>query len=195
MSRVVTAPTLGAGPRRLGAAPREELDPVVRATVEQARAEAYARGHQDGYAEGRAETERASAERIAALGAAIEAALHRAAMEVRATGGATVAATIDLALAIAEHVVGREPHDGGAAISEQVRQALEELEDPAPTVCVHPGDTAVVTTALASHRAVAVEPDPTLRPGEARIRGDWARAELTYDAAFTAMRRELGADG
>ena len=38
---------------------------------------------------------------------------------------------------------------------------------------------------------MSVSPDPSLRPGEARITGPWSRAELTREAALAAVAEAL----
>jgi flagellar biosynthesis/type III secretory pathway protein FliH len=61
-------------------------------------------------------------------------------------------------------------------------------------VRVNPADVAVLERAVAGPRSVVVEADPALAPGEARIVGAWAEADLTHAAAFATIRRELGVD-
>lgn len=194
MSRVVPATVVGAGPHRLAAARPDELDPVVRSLIDEARAAAYERGLREGHERGRAERARADDERIERLAAAVGAAVEQGVRAVRAACDEAVGAAFTLAVAMAGAILDHEPHDGGAAVAHRVRATLGQLDEPAPVVRVAPADVDALRAATADLSAVVVEPDPALAPGEARIHGTWAEADLTRAAAFDALRRELGAD-
>jgi flagellar biosynthesis/type III secretory pathway protein FliH len=194
MTRVVSATVIGAGVHRLAAAPPDRHDPIVRQLVEQATAEAYERGLRDGRDHGRAEAREATAEQVSRLGASVVAALEATGQQVRAAGDELIESSFELAVAMAEAILGVEPHDGGTVIAARVRDALARMEDTTPVVVAHPDDVEVLSAALADQRDVTVAADPGLAPGEARIRGGWAKADLTRAAAFAAVRRELGVD-
>lgn len=166
-----------------------DIDPVVRASVEEATATAYERGFTDGMAVGRREAY-AEAEQLAELirGAAQDAAVRLA--EARAARSAEV---VELALAIAEQVIGHEPHDGGMVLLERLRSTLEQLDDEPLRVLVHPEDAPVVERGIVGARNVRVEPDVSLQPGEARVEGPWSRAELTFAGAMDMVREVLDA--
>lgn len=193
MSRVVTATVTAPELRRLAAAPRDQLDPAVQALVERAAADAYERGRSDGRAEGESAAvdavRRQADEARAALATALEDARRRA----EAAREELVDEAVALAFAMAEVILGHEPHDGGAVLTARVREALDRIEDPQSVVHVNSGDLRHVSEALHGVRHVTVAADPALRPGEARIDGGWADAELTHAAAFAAIRRELDA--
>lgn len=190
MNRIVTTAVLDEGPRRLATPPRDQYDPVVRDLVDRASADAYERGRRDGYDQGAAAVDRTREELVSTLATAAD----QAARTSREARDHVIGEAVELALAIATAILGREPHDGGAAVAAQVRETLSRVEDPAPVVRVHPDDASVVTMAVADLRSVTVEPDQSLAPGEARIRGGWADADLTRATAFAAIRKELGAD-
>jgi flagellar biosynthesis/type III secretory pathway protein FliH len=195
MSRVITTARLGTGAaHQLAAVRPDELDPTVRALVAAAAEEAYGRGLREGEVRGAAAAETRAVGLVDQLGAGVSAALERAAQAARTERDETVESAFELALAMAAAILGHEPHDGGAAVAARVRETLGLLEDPSPVVRVHPDDRDVLARALADVRGVTVEADPTLVPGEARITGGWAEADLTHATAFAAIRRDLGVD-
>lgn len=186
MTFVVASPQLVGSPHRLAAAPPDRHDPVVRDLVEQVGEDAYARGHAEGLREGTA-TALDRADRLAHV---VADAVGRASQQADASRAEHVDDTVRLALTIAETVLRREPHDGGRAVADAVRDAVGQLTDPAPTVHVHPGDRDLVDATL-SDLALTVVGDPALQPGDARVRGGWAEVELTTAAAWTAVREAL----
>lgn len=191
MSRVVASTVLGPGPHRLAAVPRDEVDPVVRELLDRATSDAYERGVLDGHRLGVAETEARAADGLEQLAAAIAAAAGSAAREVRAACDDVVESVFELALGMAAAILDHEPTDGGAAVAARIRAALALMEEPAPVIEVATADEPFVAAALADLRTVSVEACPSLAPGEARIRGGWAAGDLTREAAFAAIRREL----
>lgn len=194
MSRVLTTTVLGDAPHRLLAASRERLDPVVGDLVDQAAADGFERGLREGHARGTAEVERLADERVAQLSSSIAAALDGASRAARATSDDVVESAFDLAVAMAEAILGRELADGGSTIGERVRESLESLDDRSPVVLVSADDVDLVAAATADLGTVTVEVDPRLAPGEARVRGGWAEVDLTRATAFATIRRGLGVD-
>lgn len=195
MSRILTGTVVGSGHHRLGSVPREQHDPVVRDLLDRATAEAYERGLREGHERGAAAGAARSIERLDELRGAIVAAVEGAARAVRASCDDTVEAAFELATAMAAGILDHEPHDGGTAVAARIRETLGLLEDPTPVVQVSVADRDLVTAALVDLRAVTVTVDPGLAPGEARIRGGWADADLTREAAFSSIRRALHGDG
>lgn len=186
MSHVIAAPTMEARPHRLASASPDRHDPVVRDLVERATADAYRRGHADGHREGMS----AAADHADQLARSVSAALDAASQTVTVDRAACASEAVELALAIAETVLRREPHDGGAAVAATVRDVLAQLVDPAPTVLVHADDQDLVAAALAD-LPVVVQGDPSLQPGDARVRGGWADVDLSRTAAWSAVREAL----
>lgn len=188
MSRLLTAPAVVAPARSLGAPP-PALDAGSRALIEAAAAEAYERGVADGRAAGLAE---ARAEVQRAVGGLV-AAVQQAAAEAQALRAAAADGDVRLARAIAEAVIGRTPHDGGAALLDRVREALTLLDDRPLVVRANPGDVDLLADGLRGLGGLTVEPDATLAPGEAHVAGQWGRAELTRAAAWERLREVLDA--
>jgi flagellar biosynthesis/type III secretory pathway protein FliH len=167
-------------------APPAALDETTRRAVDAAVSDAYARGVAEGRSEGRAEAARDHERAVEA----ITAAAREAAAALQAVRGEQAETLVDLAAAIAEAVIGREPHDGGRALLARVRGALAATDDGPLTVHASPQDIEVIAAGLAAVE-VQVLPDPALQPGEARVAGPWAHAELTHAAAWAAIREVL----
>lgn len=194
MSRVLHGPALHGAPRAV-ADIEPSLDPVVGAMVDRAAAEAYERGHRAGrvvgWSEGRDEVE-LLAQAVAKGTADLVAAVRSMRIE-QATG------TIDLATAIAAHVLDREPGDAGQALLERVRAWLCEVDDGPLELTVSEVDAEVVSSAVATMTdvtdagPVTVVVDPRLGGGEARLSGPWSFAELTRAARWDEVQEALDA--
>jgi flagellar biosynthesis/type III secretory pathway protein FliH len=189
LSRVLRQPVMGVDRLTVAVPDPVALDPVVRARVEQATALAYEHGFNEGMAAGRREAF-TTAETIATM---IRDAAQDATAAMAAARQDRAAEVMQVALAISEQVLQREPHDGGMVLAAQLREALEQLDDAPLRVWVSPGDLDVVRAAVDDARGVTIEPDEALQPGEARVRGPWSRAELGYGVAFDIIREALGA--
>jgi flagellar assembly protein FliH len=120
------------------------------AEAESARAAAREEGYADGLAAGRAEA-------LAALGpaaAALEEALAGSRQDAAANTERLEAQAVDLALYIAEKVVGGAVAVEPARVLEAVRGALRSLvERERVTVLVHPDDLELVTESIGEIRA------------------------------------------
>jgi len=189
LSRVLAAPAVAARRVEL-AAPGPALDDYTEELVARRSAEAYARGMADGAVQAQ-EQARAGAREVAArVLAGVDAVGQAAAGQVREVLAARADEVVDLALAVATEVLGREPHDGGLALAARVADALAHLDDPTLRVAVSPVDADVVASALPGS-AVTVVADASLAPGEARLAGEWARADLTREAIWATVQEVL----
>ena len=104
---------------------------------------------------------------------------------------ANVGGMVELARCMAELVMGRTPHDGGAAVLNRLREALERLDERELTISVNPEDVAMVSQGLSTELGLTISGDPSLAPGEARIRGGWSHADLTHAAAWAAVQNAV----
>lgn len=182
MNRVIrNAPVTSAPPAFAGA--RHFVDTNTAELIEQARAEAFEAGRSEGFAAGRADMEGAISRVDAALGDAV-----RRLADLRAR---EIDQAIATALEIAEFVVGQLPPDDGGALAARIRDALTNLDDEQIVVAIHPQDWDSVRELVRLPNGVTMERDPSLRPGEARIAGRWATAELTRGAALEIAREVL----
>lgn len=184
MNRVLRSPPTASAPRWLGPAGASVLAPEVQAAIDQAATAAHERGFAAGRALGRREGREASAAIVAAVRGVLEDAV--AAMRQERVDAA--AALTDDVLAVAEHVMGHLPHDGGSALRSRLADVLAQLDDEALTIAVHPDDRDAVAGAVGPAHDATVVADPALAPGEAAVRGAWARADLTRRAALAAIR-------
>ncbi len=164
-----------------------ELDPRVRQVIDAERR----RAHDAGYAAGVAEATAHLDERIGTLARAVTLACGELLEQLDSTRQATVGGVVALAEDIARVVIGRTPHDGGAAALDRVEAALERIDDRPVRVLVHPDDHDLMATALAGRPELSVSDDPSLLPGEVRLRGGWSQADLTRAAAWEAVRTAL----
>jgi flagellar biosynthesis/type III secretory pathway protein FliH len=197
LSRLLSRPAVREAPATL-APPGPSIDPVLRALIDRAAAEAYERGRAEGRREGlqagRTEAEAAVAGRVEQLRAVLVPALDLVAAEARLAREERARVVAELAAAAAEAVLGREPREGGQALLVRVRDALAALDDAALVVRASPDDAELLRRGLADVGGAVVEVDESLPAGDARILGGWARAELTRAAAWAAVREVLDGD-
>ena len=154
------------------------------------------RAHDEGVQEGRAES--LDGERARAFET-----LETAAQEVLELRDGYLSAhrreVVDLALAIAETLLGRPPSDDPDALAERLDQALSSLEPAGPlTLHLSVPDHAVVESDGASElgdrvRAAAIETraDPDLTPGEFRLEAGAAEADSRRATLLAALRERL----
>ena len=166
------------------------MDPVLRQQVDRLVEDAYARGLADGRTEGRAEALTARDAAVSALAGACAQTLAEARqLRVAHAGDVT-----SLAAEIARFVLGREPHDGGQALLARIREALADIDDAPITVQASTTDVALLTTALADVHDLSVVAAADLAPGEARLVGRWASAQITHASCWDRLAEVLDAD-
>lgn len=183
MNRVIRNAAVTTAPKVYGHGAPVLVDDYMTDLLEQARAEAFEAGRREGFAAGRADMAGAAERVQAAVGSAVA--------ELVQMRSSAVADAIDSAIEIAEFVLGRSAHDDGAALAMRIQDALPLLDEEHLTVVVHPQDWDTVCSAVRLPNGVTMERDPSLRPGEARISGRWATAELTREAALAVAREVL----
>ena len=188
MSRVLREVSLGTLPRPVAFGSGPGLPGEAEALVASAAAEAYERGRQAGIEEGLA----VAARRAEALAGPVADALQTGIAELRGLQEARRAELLEMAVEIARAATGHELASDGDRLLEDVRVALEAVDDTPLVVSAHPDDCATLEAGLASTRGLSVVPDATLQPGEARIRGPWALVDVTADATWAAIREALG---
>jgi flagellar biosynthesis/type III secretory pathway protein FliH len=183
LNRVIRNASLATAPQAFGPAAPQLIDDYMTQLIEQAQAEAFEAGRSEGFAAGRAETS-AAAGRIEAVLADVAADLVRMRAEC-------VREAVEAGLEVAEFVLGRAPHDMGESLAPRIEAALGNLDDEQLVVTIHPQDWDVISAAVRLPNGVTMERDPSLQPGEARISGRWASAELTREAALSVVREVL----
>ncbi len=166
---------------------RLHLDPDLRAHVDRLVDEAHAAGFAEGHAAGVDETNA----RLDRLAQAITLTITDVEERMEQARQSTAGGVVELATAIAEVVLGRTPHDDGAALLRRVEEAMDLLDERPLVLSVSPDDLAVAEQAAAAIDDLTVEADASLQPGEARLRGGWSHADLTRAAAWESIRRHL----
>ena len=78
-----------------------------------------------------------------------------------------------------------------AALTERISRALESLDDEQVIISVNPADWDAVASNLQVPPDATINRDPTLQPGEARLRGTWSSVDLTREAALSVAREVL----
>lgn len=180
MRRVLTSADVAATGRPLGSA-TPVLDAAGRAAVEQATAEAHARGVREGRAAAAGEATAAADRAVAGVRAALDQVLATLA-EVRREA---LVADVTVAAEIARVVLGDVSGPSADELLRRVLDARSRLDDDTLVVEVAPADAEVLAGGLPT--AVTVRPDPSLRPGEARLAGRWGRADLTREGTVAAV--------
>lgn len=181
-------PAFTATPRLVAFGAERGLPAAVQALVATAAAEAHDRGRREGIEEGAA----AAARQAAVLAGPVAEAIDGGIEQLRRLRTEEQAELLELAAAIARAVTGGEPTAVGDRILTDVATALEALDDAPLVVAVHSRDLQLLVEGLAGRPGVSVIEDATLEPGEARVRGPWAMAELTREALWSSVGEALG---
>ncbi len=183
MNRVIRNLNVSTAPPAYGNGGLQFVDDNTAELVEQARAEAFEAGRREGFAAGRADVQDAIAR--------VDSALRNAVRELDNHRMRAVNETLDAALEVAAFVVGSLPADEGAAIAARIQEAITDLDDEDMVIAIHPQDWDAVSELVRLPNGMTMQRDPSLRPGEARVVGRWATAELTRDAALEVAREVL----
>ena len=184
MNRVIRNAAVAAAPPAFGRGGLQFVDDATAELVEQVRAEAFEAGRREGFTAGRADMEGAISR--------VDAALRNAVRDLERYRQQAVSETIDAALEVAAFVVGRLPADEATAIASRIQDVLADLDDEDMVVAIHPQDWDAVSALVRLPNGVSMERDPSLRPGEARVSGRWATADLTRQAALEVAREAMG---
>lgn len=154
--------------------------------IEEANAAAYQRGHEDGMAAGFNE----ASNRAEQLHRSLIDATAQLAQRNHDQRKQLLAGLIDLATDIAGVIIGRTPHDGGAAVADRVRTLMHESAGPPLRVEVSASDQASVEQVLTPHNT-AVATAPELSSGEIRVIGEWSHSTATLDSVAATVHEAL----
>lgn len=182
MNRVIRNASLAAAPA-YGNGGLQFVDDSTAELIDRVRAEAFEAGRREGFAAGRADVQGSVAR--------VDGALRDAVGNLAELRAAAIDETLTVALEIAEFVVGKLPPDEGRALATRIADAVANLDDENIIVAIHPQDWDTVAELVRLPNGVTIRRDPALRPGEARIAGRWATAELTREAALQVAREAL----
>jgi flagellar biosynthesis/type III secretory pathway protein FliH len=167
-------------------------DPEValpsRQAIEEAREAAYRAGVADGHRAGVDAAVERSHELLASMLSSLDEVRAQLDLERREL----LEGVADLALEMTTVVLGRTPHDDGAALADRIRDLVSSSAQTTTRVVVSAADAELVGAALSSI-GLALEVSPELGPGEARVLGDWSSAAITV-ASMTATLRQAITD-
>jgi flagellar assembly protein FliH len=164
------------------------------AAAEQGRRAGFERGLFEGRAYGETEARAAADRRLAELIATTEAAVATLAQQIEAGRAELSGEVVDLALRIAEAVVGSAVEVGQFGGREALERALASApERGAATARFHPDDAAELEDAAAMSvgRELAIVADPTLRRGDCVLDVGSTRIDATITGAFGRVRDVL----
>ena len=167
MNRVLRRPPLASDARAIGGAHVAGVDVA-------AVADELDRAYEEGRRAGRAETEAAAAQ----LGRSIDAAAAATVNRLEQVRAETVQHWLDTAIEIAEFLVDSVPDHAAQALVGRIHEALAAINDSPLEIVIGPSDLELVDQALAGRDDITVTVDQTLRPGEARIAGESAQADM-----------------
>ena len=197
-----------AGSEALGiiAAAREKAAAVVAAAGEDAvklRREAYDEGYEKGFAEGQVRGETAGLEQArGAIAKAAEKASQIMALARQQADEEFAAAerqVVELALAVASKVLGREVAENPTVILPIVKAALEKVQDQEQiTIRVHPECYELVLSArselqagLARANSVAVLADAALKGGDCIVETPYGTVDARIDTQLELVKAAL----
>jgi flagellar biosynthesis/type III secretory pathway protein FliH len=155
--------------------------------------EAHRRGFAEGLEAGRRQAEAAVAEARRTAIEAIEAAAAKTLAGLGAAARRATGSVLDLSIAMAETVVAATELAPGERLCSLLPEVLDQLEDDSLVIRLNPRDAVPVARLLEGNERLKVVSDPNLSPGEAMLDGRWAKADLTFDAAFSRLREALDA--
>ena len=128
---------------------------------------------------------------MAAIAARFEAAIQRAIAQATQLRAEVVTESIEAGLAVAEYVTGLPRPTDGTALANRIQQAIASLDDERIVIGVNSEDWALVADSIQLPANVTLDRDPSLQPGEARVRGTWSSIDMTRQAALAIAREVL----
>lgn len=171
-SRVLRRPAIGGLDAITQTAVQTLVDPVE---------EAFQRGLEQG--------REAARQQVMSATSALQSALTEGRSQLRNEFTEQRDEFVAMAVEMASMVVGHEHHDGGKALTDRLEDALCILDDDDLEISMNPTD--LVIGAELETQGVRLVADPTLLPGEARITGTWAEADLTRATAQRLLREQM----
>jgi len=188
VAEVLRGPAFASTPVRLPGP--GERDPELTNSLETSWREGHDSGWREGFAAGRADLNGVAAN-LANTVEAMADAYRRTCAQAKA---ALAASLIEIAEDLVIGVLGHRPDAATAGLVERLGNALALIDDGPLTIVVHPSTLEVITPVLdssVSTMPIEARADERLRPGEARIEGPWASAELTWPKLVEAARQAL----
>jgi flagellar biosynthesis/type III secretory pathway protein FliH len=154
--------------------------------VEEPIEDSHPRSYDEGFEAGR----ESARQQLMSAANALQNALETCRQELRDEFEHQRVEMVQVAIGLAEFVLGHANHDGGKALMQRLGDALSMLDDQQLTISMSEVDIPLAGQIDAA--GIVVVADPDLAPGEARVVGDWARADLTRKAALDLLRDNGG---
>jgi flagellar assembly protein FliH len=183
---------------------------ILGSIAERSREAARAQGYAQGWAEGRrvalaraeeqaeevrrtaaADRERQQAEHLLAI-TALEAAVAKTNARLAAALDELAEHTVEVALQIAEAVVGREVATAVDPGADALRRAMSKVDPQVTTtIRLHPADHALLDPAMLEGRDLVVVADPAIARGDAVAETEDTLVDATVAAALARVRGVL----
>jgi flagellar biosynthesis/type III secretory pathway protein FliH len=174
--------------RNVAVAGRAPLEGAAEAVmVGESPTTAYDRGFADGITAARRE----ASETIDRVAAGVHHALEGVRAHLADLRRVQAEALVGTAMDAAEAILGAAPPIDAGMLTERIRRALSAIDDGPLTVFLSADDREVLGEAIGARFDVEIAEDPALGPGEARVRGPWAQADLTRATALGAVREAI----
>ena len=183
MNRIIKEAAVGTAPVRLDTSAVHFVDGALAEHLAELEAAAYQRGLRDGASAARAD--------MAAVTARFESAIHGALAEAIQLRAEVITEAIEAGLTVAEYATGLPRPTDPAALRDRILEAIATLDDEQVTVGVNPEDWSLVAESIQLPPNVSLDRDPSLQPGEARVRGTWSSIDMTREAALAIAREVL----
>ena len=180
MNRVIRRPTVTPDARAIGGGHPGALEAT---SVETATSFAF----EEGRVAGRAE----AAESVRELALAVNDAVDRAVSDLQQIRSDAVSQWVEAAIEIAEFLIDSVPEQAARSLLARMDEALAQITDSPLEIHIGATDLELVDQIFGSRSDISVIVDAGLRPGEARITGSAASADMTRSTALAAVRRAL----
>ena len=180
MNRVIRRPTVTPDARAIGGGPPSALDATA---VETATSYAFEEGRLAGRAE--------AAESVRELALAVNEAVDRAVADLQQIRADAVSQWVEAAIDIAEFLIDSVPEQAAQSLLSRIEDALEQITDTPLEIHIGATDLELVDEIFGNRSDISVIVEAGLRPGEARISGSAASADITRATALAAVRRAL----
>jgi flagellar biosynthesis/type III secretory pathway protein FliH len=170
---------------------RRAADRELQAAATRQRVEVDA-AYQSGVADGRRAAEADGLAAMPRLAAAIDGAVAGLGEALAERAAADADTLVGFATEIARWILGRELETDPAAVLGRIEAALDGLSVNSRLIVRVAPEAVELVSRWAEGRDADVIGDPSLTPGEARLAGGAASADLTWAPAFSRVREAFG---
>ncbi len=144
--------------------------------------------HTGAYDEGFEAGRESARQQLLSASNALQAALEKCRQDLRDEFERQQAEMVQITIGLTEFVLGHAGHDGGAALMSRLEETLALLDEQDLVIAMCESDLPLAEQIEAP--GIAVVADPDLKPGEAKVIGEWARADLTRKTALEILAED-----